>query len=319
MPTPPQTPPPDPTRKGLLQWARASLEAAGRDAPHRTATWLLVDVLSCRRVDLHRNPDAGVEPRDAETYQTLVRRCAEGEPLQHVLGHDEFYGLSLRITPDVLIPRPETEEVVERTLDLLASVNTPRVLDVGTGSGCIALALADQRPDATVLACDVSPAALDVARENGERLSLPVTWFEGDLLASDFVETAEQAGADALDVVISNPPYIPDAEAASLPDVVRDYDPPTALFAGEDPLRFYRRLAAVGRDLCRPGGLLVTETHADFAEGVGDVFREAGWREVHVETDLADRPRIAWGRWGHADGTGENRKADEDGKGQRTA
>jgi len=258
--------------------------------------WLLLDLLACRRVDLHTNPDAAVDTQDAETYQGRVRRCARGEPLQHVLGHDEFYGLPLRITPDVLIPRPETEEVVERTLDLIASVDAPRILDVGTGSGCIALALADQRSEATVFACDVSPEALAVARENGERLDLPVTWFEADLLAGDFVETAEQAGAEALDVVISNPPYIPDDEAASLPEVVRDYDPPTALFAGEDPLRFYRRLAHVGRDLCRPGGLLITETHADFAEGVGAVFREAGWREVQVETDLADRPRIAWGR-----------------------
>ena len=101
--------------------------------------WLLLDLLPCRRVDLHTNPDAAVDAQDAETYQGRVRRCARGEPLQHVLGHDEFYGLPLRITPDVLIPRPETEEVVERTLDLIASVDAPRILDAGTGSGCIAL------------------------------------------------------------------------------------------------------------------------------------------------------------------------------------
>jgi release factor glutamine methyltransferase len=286
------------TRRTLCDWGAAALDRAGREEPHRTATWLLVDVLECRRIDLHLDPDVPVDPEARDTFAEMICRRAEGEPLQHILGYDEFYGLRLRVTPDVLIPRPETEEVVEHALDLLESTDAPRILDAGTGSGCIALALAAERPDAEVAAFDVSEDALAVARDNADRLGLAVTWFQADLLDEDVVGRVEEQGAGGVDLLVSNPPYIPDEEADGLPEVVRDYDPPVALFAGDDPLRFYRRLATVGRSLCRPGGWIVVETHATYAEGVAGVFREAGWQEVSVARDLAGRPRIATGRRG---------------------
>jgi release factor glutamine methyltransferase len=213
-----------------------------------------------------------------------------------VLGYDEFYGLRIKVSTAVLVPRPETEELVERVLDLIASVDAPRILDVGTGSGCIALALAHERPDATVAACDVSDDALAVAQTNGRQLELDVTWFRADLFAKAFAEAAADHGAVDLDLLVSNPPYIPEDDADRLPDVVRDYDPPLALFAGDDPLRFYRRLAEVGRSLCRPGGVLAVETHADYAGEVEALLRSAGWTGVRVAADLSGRPRIVYGR-----------------------
>jgi release factor glutamine methyltransferase len=162
------------------------------------------------------------------------------------------------------------------------------VLDVGTGSGCIALALAHERPDAAVTAWDVSPDALAVARENARRLDLDVHFAEVDVTAA----TVPERLGERVDLLVSNPPYVPDAEAETLPAVVRDYDPPEALFSGADPLHFYRVLAAHAPALCRPDGHVVLETHADYADAAADVLRAAGLTEVAVTRDLSDRPRI---------------------------
>lgn len=293
--TAPSSPSEPSTRKTLRDWGAAVLENAGREEAHRTATWLLVEVLDCRRVDLHLNPEKRVRSREVEVFAEMIRRRAEGEPLQHILGHDEFFGLTLSITPDVLIPRPETEELVEQGLGLLEAVDAPRVLDVGTGSGCIALAIAAERPEAAVAACDVSPDALAVAQKNADRLDLAVSYFEADLFADEFIDRCRDQGATALDLLVSNPPYIPDAEADELPAIVRSYDPAVALFAGEDPLRFYRRLAVTGYELCRPGGWIAVETHATYAEDAADLLGAAGWENVTVTRDLAGRPRFVTG------------------------
>jgi release factor glutamine methyltransferase len=191
-----------------------------------------------------------------------------------------------------MIPRPETEEVVAAALAAVADRDAPRVLDVGTGSGCIALACKHERPDAAVEAWDVSPDALAVARDNARRLGLDVAFATVDVLED---ERAPAIGA--VDLLVSNPPYIPDAEADVLPPVVREYDPPEALFAGPDPLRFYRALAARVPTLCAAGAAVVLETHADYAEAAADVLRTAGLADVQVDTDLSDRPRILTARW----------------------
>jgi release factor glutamine methyltransferase len=245
-----------------------------------------------------------------------VRRRAAREPLQYVLGHADFYGLRLRVTPAVLIPRPETERVVERALALIADVPTPRVVDVGTGSGCIACAVAHERPTARVVGCDVSTGALAVARANADALGLPIAFGEADLTAPAFPAQVRAllgrpggpppedaaTGGDALsdaarfDLVVSNPPYVPDAEADALAPEVREHEPPVALFTGADPLVCYRALARHAAALLRPGGRLVTETHADYAADVAAVFRDAGLADVRTERDLAGRPRLALAR-----------------------
>lgn len=278
------------SRNALLDRAAARLAAAGRDAPRRTAEWLLMEVLDTDRGQLYAHADQAVEPEATRQFEGMVDRCEAGEPLQHVLGYTSFRGLRIEVSPAVMIPRPETEEVAGAALRAIDEVDRPRVLDVGTGSGCIALALKHERPDAVVHGWDVSAEALAVARRNARQLDLDVTFAEVDL----FSDAARQHDAH-VDLLVSNPPYIPDDEADQLSATVRDYDPPEALFAGEDPLRFYRVLAEKASGLCRPGAAVVLEMHAEYADASAQVAREAGLTDVRVERDLSDRPRILIG------------------------
>ncbi len=276
------------TRLALLDRAVQRLEAADRDAPRRTAEWLLTEVLDCDRGHLYAHPERPVGLDDARQFEDMVERCVDGEPLQHVLGYASFRGLRIQVSPAVMVPRPETEEVVEAALEMIDDVDTPHVLDVGTGSGCIALAIKHDRPDAQVQAWDVSPDALAVARENANRLGLDIHFAEVDL----FSDTLGNSLAAPVDLLVSNPPYIPDDEAEALPSVVRNYDPDVALFSGDDPLRFYRALAARASTLCRPGAAVVLETHADYAQDAATVLQQNGLDDVRVQTDLSGRPRI---------------------------
>ena len=231
-----------------------------------------------------------VAQEDADCVLAMMTRRAGGEPIQYILGQAAFYGLRLRVTPDVLIPRPETEQVVEKALRLIRVVEAPRVLDVGTGSGCIALAIRHERPDARVYACDLSEAALHVAAANAAAHRLGVSLLHADVLAPDFA--AHVPGG--LDLLISNPPYVPDAEASTLAPEVAQHEPALALFTGGDPLRFYRALARQATALLAPEGLLLCETHMDYAPHVRRVMADVGLRDAVVEHDLAGRPRMAW-------------------------
>jgi release factor glutamine methyltransferase len=253
---------------------------------------MLEDLLGLSRTAFLLEPERPVAPEDAKQYQQMVARRVAGEPLQHILGYAEFCRLRIEVSPEVLIPRPETEEVVAHALERIATAEAPRILDVGTGSGCIALALKHERPDAAAAACDVSSEALAVARANGERLGLEVTWVEADVLAAPL----PTQGLGGLDLLISNPPYIPNHEADTLPAVVREHDPAVALFAGDDPLRFYRALVQQALDCLAPKGWLVVEVHAEYGTEVADAFRRAELDAVAVHADWAGRPRIVSGR-----------------------
>lgn len=280
------------TRRALLDRAARRLAAADRTAPRRTAEWLMTEVLHCDRAQLYVHPERSVSPDAARRFEELVDRRVQGEPLQHVLGYASFRGLRLQVSPDVMVPRPETEVVVDRALACIEGKKAPRVLDVGTGSGCIALALKHERPDAVVHACDVSPDALSVARANAHEHQLDVHLFEADALGTTVPDEAPRD----LDLLVSNPPYIPESEADALPPVVREYDPDVALFAGDDPLRFYRALVDWAHALCTPGAAVVFETHATYADAVEALLRREGLTEVRGEKDLSGRPRVVWGR-----------------------
>jgi len=281
-----------PPRRVLLDRAVRRLEAAGCTAPRRTAEWLLTEILNSDRAQLYARPERSVSPDAAQRFEEMVDRRVQGEPLQHILGYASFRGLRLRVSSDVMVPRPETEVVVDRALACIEGAEAPRVLDVGTGSGCIALALKHERPDAVVHACDVSPDALAVAQANAKAHQLDVTLFETDALAGEIPDALPRD----LDLLVSNPPYIPEAEADTLPPVVREYDPAGALFAGEDPLRFYRALADWAHALCTPGAAVVFETHAAHTDAVETLLRREGLTDVQTEEDLSGRPRIAWAR-----------------------
>ena len=250
----------------------------------------MMEVLDTDRGKLYAHADQAVEADAAAQFTAMIDRCEAGEPLQHVLGYTSFRGLRIEVSPAVMIPRPETEEVTGAALHTIEDIDQPRVLDVGTGSGCIALALRHARPDAIVEGWDVSGAALAVARQNARQLSLDVTFSEVDLFSTEALRPDAR-----VDLLVSNPPYIPDDEADQLSATVRDYDPPEALFAGADPLRFYRALAEKASGLCRSGAAVVLETHAEFADASAQVAREAGLTDVEVEHDLSDRPRILIG------------------------
>ncbi len=281
------------TRRECINAGEIVLEAAGRDAPRQSAMWLLQEITGCASVDLYAEPHAEVDRDDIAAFEGAIARRADGEPLQHILGYTEFYGLTIRVSPDVLIPRPETEQVVEYAVEAINRVADPVVLDVGTGSGCIALAIKHARPETRVFACDVSEAACDMAQDNATGLDLEIRVEPGNLLDPAF----PQAMGGPFDLIISNPPYIPDDEADTLSDTVRNYDPGLALFSGKDALRFYRALAQHAPEMLKSGGKLIVETHADFAEGVADVFLTAGLECVNVRADLSGRPRIAEGLW----------------------
>ncbi|PSQ97865.1 MAG: peptide chain release factor N(5)-glutamine methyltransferase [Bacteroidetes bacterium SW_9_63_38] len=279
------------SRKILLDRAAARLEAAGQDAPRRMAEWLLMEVLDTDRGQLYAHADRAVGGEAVVEFRSMVNRCEAGEPLQHVLGYTSFRGLRIEVSPAVMIPRPETERVTGAALRAIEDRERPRVLDVGTGSGCIALALKAERPDAIVEGWDVSVDALAVARRNARQLGLDVSFAEVDLFSDAAARTDVR-----MDLLVSNPPYIPNEEAEQLSTTVRDYDPPEALFAGEDPLRFYRALTERAFALCTPGGAVVLETHADYAEASAQVAREAGLVDMQVACDLSDRPRILTAR-----------------------
>ena len=256
----------------------ADLPTARRDAE-----LLLMRALGRDRAWMMTHPEAEVAPERLARFEGWIARRARQEPVQYILGEVEFHGLTLRVTPDVLIPRPETEHVVEAVLDRVANDAMLRICDVGTGSGAIAVALAQALPQANVTAVDLSAAALRVARENAERHRVAdrVRFLESDLLSA--------VRGERLDVVVSNPPYV--AEGEVLEAQVRDYEPPTALFAGPTGLEVYRRLIPEAREALVPGGWLAMEIGQGQREAVAELI--AGWDGVEFRNDLQGIPRVA--------------------------
>jgi release factor glutamine methyltransferase len=225
-------------------------------------------------------------------FLALVRERARRRPLQHLTGMQAFWRHEFVVSPDVLIPRPETEVLVEAALELLRGREAPVVVDVGTGSGCIALSLAAERPDATVHAVDVSPAALAVAVENARRLGLGsrVQFHEGDLLAP-LAQIAR-----SLDLVVSNPPYVDPAELPALEPEVRDHEPRAALLAADPPYGVYRRLAAQAAGLLSEGGYLAVEVGRGMASEVSAALAAAGVEPLQVQRDLQGIDRVVIAR-----------------------
>jgi release factor glutamine methyltransferase len=262
----------------LLREATARLDAAGSDTPRLDAELLLARALDVPRTSLFTDPMRAV---DAAQVEPLLARRERREPIAYILGTKGFRRLELRVTPAVLIPRPETEHLVEAALGLPSGA---RVCDVGTGSGAVALALKQERPDLTVVGTDVSSAALSIARDNARYHELDVEFFEGDLLGP----------VDGrFDAVVSNPPYVAAAERATLPRDVAEYEPGLALFAGEDGLDVISRLVpdAVGAG----ARFLALEVGDGQASVVRQLFRNAGFEQCEFVHDLAGVPRVVVG------------------------
>lgn len=263
-------------------------EAAGLpgESAQRDAEILLAHCLQRSRTWLYTWPERAVDPAEARRYRDLLARRAAGEPVAYLTGEREFWGLALRVTPDTLIPRPDTETLVEWALELPLP-GTAEVVDLGTGSGAIALALASERPHWRITGVDRSQAALAVARGNGERL-LPgrVHWCRSDWFAD--------LPAGRFDLIVSNPPYVAAADPHLQQGDLR-FEPPQALAAGADGLADIRRLIAAAPDRLHAGGWLLLEHGFDQSAAVCELLCAAGFEAVTTRRDLAGLPRVSGG------------------------
>lgn len=262
-------------------------------SPRLNAELLMMFVLGRERAYLFAHPERELSGEEQAQYEDVVRERARGCPTQYITGHQEFWGLDLLVSPAVLIPRPETEHVVETVLELVNSYrfNGPgrlRLLDVGTGSGCIALALASELPHAEIHACDISDEALEMARINAARLALggKVLFRKSDLLSV-------YAGEN-FDFVISNPPYVGEADADKVQKQVREFEPRIAVFSGREGLDVYRKLAPQAHEHLREGGWFIAEIGFSEETKVRELL--AGWADIQVTADLQGIPRVVAAR-----------------------
>ena len=268
----------------VVRRATEYLAGKGVDTPRLDAEHLLGKALGLSRIELYMHLDRPLTDAERDAYRELIRRRGEREPLAYVLGEWDFRRLTLTVDRRALVPRPETEVVVERALELLDGKPEPDVLDVGTGTGAIALSIKDERPGARVTAMDLSSDALELAAENSRRTGLDVRFVEEDLVNG--------FGVDAYDLVVSNPPYVSPEEFVSLQPEVRDWEPRLATL-GTTQTRDVARHALAA---LRPGGYLVVEVADERADDAASMLEELGYDAVRLSADLTGRERIAEGR-----------------------
>jgi release factor glutamine methyltransferase len=256
-------------------------------SPRLNAELLMMFVLGRERAYLYAHPERELSGEEHERYQEVIGERARGCPTQYITGHQEFWGLDLLVSPAVLIPRPETEHVVETVLELVKQMEPAqplRLLDVGTGSGCIALALASELPRAEIHACDISEEALEMCRVNAARLGLErrISFRKSNLLSAYTGET--------FDLVVSNPPYVGESESDKVQKQVREFEPKVAVFSGQEGMDIYRRLAPQAREALKPGGWFVCEIGFSAEAKVKELL--GGWADIQVTADLQGIPRV---------------------------
>jgi len=263
-----------------IREGHALLAGSGVPVPRLTAEVLLGHALGQERTYLYGHTGRTLSGGELSAYQEALRQRAGGTPTQYITGSQEFYGREFRVTPDVMIPRPETEFVIEAALELCR--DSERMADAGCGSGAIAVTL-QLETGADVLATDISPEAIRVASENARRLDANVRFLACDLLSG--------VAAQSVDLVASNPPYVPQSDGPGLQREVRDFEPHVALFGGADGMRFYRRLVEESPRVLRPGGWLIVEFGIRQSGPLRDMLGPR-WRETQVIDDLAGLPRV---------------------------
>jgi release factor glutamine methyltransferase len=280
-----------PTISEAIAEAAARIRDAGQTEERRAARLLLANVLGVDQTQLLVRSGDQLDVATYDIYLGMVARRATGEPLQHITGRQEFYGLDFIVTPDVLIPRPETEFVVEQVLGLAEKLGrqNPLVVDIGTGSGCIAVALARGLPAARLIGTDISAAALCIASKNAERngVGARIEFLEGDL----FQALEGKVIKGAVDIIAANPPYVPANRPDSVERQVRDYEPAVALFGGEDGLVFYSRLLEGAPTYLKPRGYLVCEIGYSQLDAVRDIIDRTALQLIEVTSDLQGIPR----------------------------
>ena len=281
------------TIREALRQATAFLKEHGIEEARLNAEWILSHELGCARLELSLRHKDLLPPASGRTFQERINRAAAGEPVQYILGTAEFMGHTFRVDQRCLIPRPETERLVEWILgfdSLWNNAVNPALADVGTGSGCIAISLALDRPEGSYLASDSDPDALSLARENASRHGMQnrIRFCQDNLLSSQ--------PPDSLDAVVSNPPYVRTGDCAQLPAGIRDHEPRAALDGGPDGLAVIRPLIAQAARVLKPGRWLFLEIGDEQAESIKGLLKENRFVEVAVRPDLAGKDRIALAR-----------------------
>jgi release factor glutamine methyltransferase len=270
----------------ILDWTKGYLAGKGIDNARLEAEWLLCEALSLDRVGLYLNFDKPLQESELAAFRSMVARRAKREPLQHILGSQEFLGVEFRTTSAALIPRHDTEVLVGEALKAVPEAR--RVLDIGSGSGCVAIALARSLPGATVVSVDISPEALELARGNAALNSVSVDFRLGSLF--------EPVRGERFDLVVSNPPYIPAADIEYLQPEVRDYEPRSALDGGADGLDFYRSIIPAAPEHLIPGGWLLLEVGAGQSANVTEMFAKNGFSAIFSAKDPGGIERVVGGR-----------------------
>lgn len=263
------------------------LTAAHVGSPRMNAEVLLMFTLGVDRAYLYAHPERHLTPEESARYGQALADRARGMPSQYITGHQEFWGLDFIVSPAVLIPRPETEHMIETVLPLARAIHSPSIVDVGTGSGCIAIALAKELPDAEIHATEISAEALEIARANATRHQLTdrIHFHAADLL---------QGLHNSFDIVVSNPPYVGDAEEDQVQLEVRKFEPRGAVFAGPTGTEVIERLIPDANAALKPGGLLVMEVSGTIAIRVSALLKQ--WTDVRITNDLQNIPRVASAR-----------------------
>jgi release factor glutamine methyltransferase len=276
-----------PIRALLKDGERVLADGPHAERAHRDAELLMRHSLRRGRVWLLGHHDRQISALDAEKYLHLVERRRRGEPVQYITRSVEFFGITLAVTPKVLIPRPETEHLVEKAIELAHRFPNPRILDVGTGSGAIAIAIAHDTPlSANITATDLSRSALKIARFNaqGTGFANRIQFLQGDLLTP--------VAQEKFDIIVSNPPYVPESDRPTLSVEVRDHEPSLALFAGPDGLDIYRRLIPQAFTCLVPGGYLALEIGYGQSSAIADLLTTCGFQKIEFLPDLQGIPRV---------------------------
>jgi release factor glutamine methyltransferase len=277
----------------LLEWTTKFLAEKGSEFPRLDTEVLLAHALGARRIELYTRHDERPSEQERQMFRDLIKRRVEGCPVAYLVGRKEFFSLELEVSPAVLIPRPDTECVVDECLRLAKSLPEPRVLDVGTGSGCLAVAVARRHKGACVTATDISPDALAVAARNAGKHGLGerIRFVQGDLFAP-------LTAGERFDFILSNPPYIRRGDLAGLPKGVRDYEPHLALDGGETGFVVFDRLVAEAPQFLEPGGYLIVEIGtAQEAPGRERIGRIPGYELAKTVHDGSGHPRVLRARW----------------------
>ena len=272
----------------LIGWAEKHFLSKGLENGRDTVEILLQNLLDCKRVDLYFGSEKQLTKDTIKTFHSWIQRLIKNEPLQYITGTIEFYGLELMITPTVFIPRPETERVVEIALQILKTVISPKILDVGTGSGCIAIALANELPEASVTGIDIDPNMLKIAQKNADLHKINNIIFKQ-------MDIQKEIPKESYNLIVSNPPYIPLNEMSDLEKKIKDFEPHIALTDGADGLTFYHRLASVASKILHSNGYLIMEVgQGEHPQKALKLFKNNAFASNKLIQDYNGDDRVLW-------------------------